>query len=142
VRPQYVHLGLELQCPLAQLGTAEFAGGGSHSLNEIRDADAKLRQDVLLSRFENGFGEPAGTEQLPEPVPGRAKCRPSSPESVPGLIPQKRTRRSGPTRSARARSMKRMYPAEGPAGRRGSQKEHSGQWLLRGGRAFRCARKT
>ena len=43
--------------------------------------------------------------------PVRAKCRPSSPESVPGLIPQKRTRRSGPTRSARACSMDaKTYP--------------------------------
>ena len=46
--------------------------------------------------------------------PGRAKCRPSSPESVPGLIPQNRTRRSGPTRSARACSMekKRIRPRD------------------------------
>lgn len=36
--------------------------------------------------------------------PGRAKWRPSSPESVPGLIPQKRTCSSGPTRSANRRS--------------------------------------
>lgn len=46
-------------------------------------------------------------DNLPEPVPGRAKCRPTSPQSFPGLIPQRRTRRSGPTRSARAFSMER-----------------------------------
>ena len=57
--------------------------------------------------------------------PRRAKWSPSSPESIPGLIPQKRHRRSGATRSARAwhgartyrarRSTVRRAPMGGPA---------------------------
>ena len=55
--------------PSSQLGDAEFARGGGHSPDEVRDADTEPGQDVLLGRRENGFGEPTGTEQLPEPVP-------------------------------------------------------------------------
>jgi len=107
--PQHPHLGLELHCAFTQFGGTEFAGSGRDPPHQVRDAYAEPRQRVVLGRQETDSVNPPARSNFQNRFPGRAKCRPSSPESVPGLIPQKSTRRSGPTRSARACSMARTY---------------------------------
>ena len=69
--------------------------------------------------------------------PGRAKCSPNSPDRWPGLIPQKRTRRSGPTRSAMPSSVSRpcpgsfMAPGERGYARSNLEVDEQGRQLLR-----------
>ncbi len=66
---QLPHLGLELRSPFPKFGRTDFASGGCRPSDQVRDAYTKPRQCVLLGRQEHGPGEPAGMEQLPEPVP-------------------------------------------------------------------------
>src|SRR5580658_8812889 len=84
---QPLHLGLQLHCALAEFGRTEFAGGGCHPPHQVRDADAKSGQGVLLRWYEHGLGESTGREQLPEPVPGPGEMQAEVTREPAGIDP-------------------------------------------------------